>query len=67
MYIASFSIHCIILIARQKVYNSLEKYPYPPQMQSSFQIEIFSSANFMKIVNFMKISRFPTLEEGCRQ
>ena len=61
-YIASFSNHCIILMARQSMYNPLEKYPYHPQMQSPSQIEKFSSANFMKIANFMKTPRLPMLE-----
>ena len=56
-YIASFSNHCIILMARQSMYNPLEKYPYHPQMQSPSQIEKFSSANFMNIANFMKTPR----------
>ena len=50
-YIASFSKLCIILMARQRVYNPLEKYLYPPQMQSPSQIEKFSSPNLMKIAS----------------
>ena len=61
-YIASFSNHCIILMARQSMYNPLEKYPYHPQMQGPSQIEKFFRANFMKTANFMKISRPPMLE-----
>ena len=46
-------------MARQRLYNPLEKYPYHPQIQSPSQIEKFSSASFMKIANFMEISMFP--------